>query len=236
VGGSAGGAAAPGTASSGSTKKSKQAASLFDIIKSEMLQLKLDQGKSSKKVDALARKQGELEELLQQLLLQTQHLQQTLADTSGAIEAAVKQQVRQLVDVDLLVNAAAAGAAAAGGGGAGGGAQNVVLPQQPQQPVCPQVPPLQVTRSHPWGVVLLLYTTMAAGLGVVMWPKGAIYLGMLRLPLGVVSMLHGVLGALLSTGVVLLPPQYMPWPGPPLLPLLPSSSAAVPLNGTSAWS
>lgn len=82
----------------GGTAKPKQAGNLFDIIKSEMMQLKLEQGKVSKKLDGLSRRGSEYETLAGQL----QQQQVQLLAQLEALSSKVGQLAEQVARVEVV--------------------------------------------------------------------------------------------------------------------------------------
>jgi hypothetical protein len=94
------------------SNKPKQAGNLFDVVKGEMMQLKLDQGKLSKKVDGLMKRSSDFDATaaaLQQqqaaLSAQVERLSKKLDALIGtqAAAAAAQQQLRK--DVSMLLAA-----------------------------------------------------------------------------------------------------------------------------------
>jgi hypothetical protein len=94
------------------SNKPKQAGNLFDVVKSEMMQLKLDQGKLSKKVDSLTKRSSDFEATAvslqhQQATLSSQvdRLSKKLDALIGTQAAALAQQQQLRKDVGALLAA-----------------------------------------------------------------------------------------------------------------------------------
>lgn len=94
------------------SNKPKQAGNLFDVVKSEMMQLKLDQGKLSKKVDGLTKRSSDFEATAaslqhQQAALSSQvdRLSKKLDALIGTQAAALAQQQHLRKDVAALLAA-----------------------------------------------------------------------------------------------------------------------------------
>lgn len=94
------------------SNKPKQAGNLFDVVKSEMMQLKLDQGKLTKKVDALTKRSSDFEATAAALQQQQAALSSQLDRLSKKLDAligtqaaanAAQQQLRK--DVSTLLAA-----------------------------------------------------------------------------------------------------------------------------------
>lgn len=81
------------------SNKPKQAGNLFDVIKSEMLQLKLEQGKLTKKLDSLSKRHSELEQTTNRLHQQNQELKQAFHTLASSIDDVVRTKVRQQMSV-----------------------------------------------------------------------------------------------------------------------------------------
>jgi hypothetical protein len=94
------------------SNKPKQAGNLFDVVKSEMMQLKLDQGKLTKKVDGLTKRSGDFEGVATALQQQQAALSSQVERLSKKLDAligtqaaanAAQQQLRK--DVSTLLAA-----------------------------------------------------------------------------------------------------------------------------------
>jgi hypothetical protein len=94
------------------SNKPKQAGNLFDVVKSEMMQLKLDQGKLAKKVESLTKRSGDFEAVATALQQQQAALSSQVERLSKKLEAligtqaaanAAQQQLRK--DVSTLLAA-----------------------------------------------------------------------------------------------------------------------------------
>jgi hypothetical protein len=92
------------------SNKPKQAGNLFDVVKSEMMQLKLDQGKLSKKVDVLTKRSSDFDATAAALQQQQAALSSQIERLSKKLDAlvgtqaaanAAQQQLRK--DVSVLL-------------------------------------------------------------------------------------------------------------------------------------
>lgn len=80
-----------------SAAKPKQAGNLFDVIKQEILQLKLDQAKATKKLDAALKRLQEMEKENLQLRSLHSEATETLTSVNARIQELVAHQVTQLL-------------------------------------------------------------------------------------------------------------------------------------------
>jgi hypothetical protein len=207
----------------GSTKP-KQAGSLFDVIKSEMVQLKLEQGKSSKRIESLSKKVTELEGMVTELVQQNEDLRTTIKGMAAGVEALVRQEVQDAVaEMLLLLRAAETPISEVGSGEGGSGyraGQDVGHSETRDGDVggkssssswaggnfgnmCPRPMPVSV----PWKVVLLLYASTGLGLGLAWFPKSLHWAKGVRAGVILLAAANGVLAVLINLWLILAPPH-----------------------------
>ena len=209
----------------GSTKP-KQAGNLFDVIKSEMVQLKLEQGKSSKRVDSLTKKLTELEGLVVELVQQNEEMKLGIKSMAVGVETLVRQEVQDAVAEMLLLLRASEPSLSMGGdgeSGSGGGAGQDGMHGESRgedgggrsgsrsgmgiggsySNMCPK----PVPRSVPWKVALLLYVSMGVGLGLALLPKSLHWAKGVRSGVIVLAAANGMLAVFINLWLILAPPH-----------------------------
>jgi flagellar motor protein MotB len=219
--------------SRGSTKP-KQAGNLFDVIKSEMLQLKLDQGKVAKRLDSLGKRSTDVEALAALLQQQQAHFQAQLEGLSARLDALATAHAQAELRRELQQSShAAAGSTGGPGAGAAGSAFGSVHQHHPQGTVnpdefdvmgnepavrsqlCPKpvaasgmapsgVLPLLYQPLYQWSVVAALAVTAPLGLPFLLQSNNSSFPKGARLLVCCLAVVNGLLAVVLSVWLVVL--------------------------------
>jgi hypothetical protein len=240
-----------------STAKPKQAGNLFDIIKSEMMQMKLDQSKVSKKLDGLSKRSTDFEAVV--TLLQQQHAQvlAQIDNLTSRLEKVAEQQQQQAAAARQFMAhhhqmPGPPGAAAPGVPGVlhhphlhhphlHSGGQSMPghgMRAGPSIPVCESHLHQQQLLLQPhfqWGIVTALSLTCVLGLCLLLHPRCALLPGWLRVAVGCLAVLNGVLAGLLSVWLLVVQSMVL---GPAVVPVPAGPFVHLPAHrmlGSSAW-
>jgi hypothetical protein len=236
-----------------STAKPKQAGNLFDIIKSEMMQLKLDQSKVSKKLDGLAKRSSDFEAAV--TLLQQQHAQvlAQIENLTTRLEKVAEQQQQQAAAARQFMShhqiPGPAGAAAPGGPGVLHHAHVHLQPGGSSMPghgmgagasipVCEShlhQRQLLLQAHFQWGIVTALSLTCVLGLCLLLHPRCDLLPSWLRVAVCCLAVLNGLLAGLLSVWLLVVHPMLL---GPAVLQVPAQPFVQLPTHrmlGSSAW-
>ncbi|KAF6254579.1 hypothetical protein COO60DRAFT_303443 [Scenedesmus sp. NREL 46B-D3] len=197
-----------------STTKPKQAGNLFDIIKSEMMQMKLDQSKVSKKLDGLAKRSTDFEAVVVLLQQQQAQVMAQIDNLTTRLEKVAEQQQQQAAAARQYTShdhhmPGTAGPATPEGAGALHHPHAQSRPPRhghgttagPQVPVCGShlhQRQLLLQPQFQWGIVAALILTCALGLCLLLHPRCALLPRRLRACVCCLAVLNGVLAALMS--------------------------------------
>jgi hypothetical protein len=216
------------------SNKPKLAGNLFDVVKSEMMQLKLDNGKLTKRVEGLSKRGSASETATAALQQQAATLAAQLERLTKKVDALASSHATATAAAQALrkeVNALLAARESAGAGGVGDGAGRMhgmhphpahldahLVPAAASllgaaghtllPPVCarPGIVGVQLLLQprYQWGVVAALASTSMLGLWLVLHPKRAGLPQLLRLVVCVLALLNGILAVLLGLWLLVM--------------------------------